>query len=136
MAKCASCGMENAPGVARCVFCGKSGAAAAPPAPQSPAKIVALVVLVLVAVGLWRFSPFRRNTESDCQGGTRVESVWQTSDPKAPRIQLPNVNQIDPQVTPFVELARFRSTGTRRYGQNNDRELRHLHQGVVDALHL
>ena len=129
--------MQNAPGVARCIFCGKPSVAAVPPPPQSPAKIVVLVVLLLVAAGLWRFPPFGRvRSERDCQGGTSVEVVWQTADPQAPRIQLPNVNQIDPLITPHVELARFRSTGTRRYGDNNDHEPRHLHQGVVDALHL
>jgi hypothetical protein len=129
--------MQNAPGVARCVFCGKSSTITVPLPPQSRGKIVVLVVLLLVAAGLWQFPPFARaRSERDCQGGTSVEAVWQTEDPKAPRIQLPNVNQIDPLVTPHVELARLRSTGTRHYGDNNDHEPRHLHQGVVDALHL
>jgi hypothetical protein len=93
--------------------------------------------LLVVAVALWRFAPFNRNpqAEADCQGGTSAEVVWKTADASAPRIQLPNVNQIDPRLTPYVELAKLRSTGTRRYGQNNDRQPRHLHQGVVDELH-
>ena len=138
MSRCAACGMENAPGVAKCVFCGNGATtvAAAPAAPQSRAKIAVLGGLVLVAVLLWRFPLFSRSSERDCQGGTTAEEVWKTADPKAPRIELPNVNQIDPRLTPYVELARLRSTGTRRYGENNDRQLRHLHQGVVDALHL
>jgi len=99
------------------------------------ARLLSLGILLVIAVGLWRFGPFGRNPEADCQGGTSVETVWKSSDASAPRIQVPNVNQIDPRVTPFIELAKLRSTGTRRYGQNNDRQLRHLHQGVVDGLH-
>src|SRR5439155_4600804 len=136
MASCAGCRRENAPGVALCAFCGRplGGAAAAPPAERG--KLWLLLGLLVVAVGLWRFSPFKRNNpESDCQGGASVEVIWKTADAHAPRIALPNVHQIDPQVTPFVELAKLRSTGTRRYGQNNDRQPRHLHQGVVDGLH-
>ena len=94
-----------------------------------------LLALLLGAVGLWRFGPFGGNSERDCQGGATAEVVWRTSDEKAPHLELPYVNQIDPRVTPYVELARLRTTGTRRYGQNNDRQPRHLHQGVVDGLH-
>jgi hypothetical protein len=134
MAICAGCGMENAAGVARCVFCGKGTVAGAAP-PQSRTKLAVLAALVLVALILWRFPPFRGGGERDCQGGASVEVVWKTADAKAPRMELPYVNQIDPRVTPFIELAQLRSTGTRRYGENNDRQLRHLHQGVVDGLH-
>jgi hypothetical protein len=102
---------------------------------SSRARLMLLGALLVVAVALWRFGPFGRNPEADCQGGSTAEVIWKTADASAPRIQLPNVNQIDPRVTPFIELAKLRSTGTRRYGQNNDRQLRHLHQGVVDGLH-
>jgi hypothetical protein len=129
--------MENAPGVARCVFCGKGPTAGVTAPPQSPSRsrLAVLLGLLLAAVALWRFGPLGRNPERDCQGGATAEVVWRTPDEKAPRLDLPNVYQIDPRLTPYIELARLRTTGTRRYGDNNDHQLRHLHQGVVDGLH-
>jgi membrane-associated protease RseP (regulator of RpoE activity) len=137
MAACRKCGGENGAGAALCAFCGATvdaGGAARPA--QQRGKLALLLGLVLVAIVLWRVSPFRHLAlEDDCRGGASAEVIWKTSDPRAPRIELPNVNQIDPAVTPFIELARLRSTGTRRYGENNDRQFGHLHQGVVDGLH-
>jgi hypothetical protein len=135
MGKCVGCGADNPPGARNCRICDHVLGTAAPARSRSRLKLVVLGGLLGVAVGLWRLSPLSRNPEADCQGGATAEVVWKSEDASAPRLELPNVNQIDPRVTRFVELARLRSTGTRRYGQNNDRELRHLHQGVVDGLH-
>ncbi len=134
MPRCQTCKREIASQVGLCPFCGQMVDAQPGKTPRS--QLYLLIALVVVGLALWRFSPFGGGGgEDDCLGGRRAEVIWKATDPKAPAMVLPNVNAIDPRVTPYVELARLRHTGTRQYGKNNDEKFGHLHQGVVDALH-
>lgn len=145
MGACGACGKALVGEVVLCPYCGArptprrpGGSAGVAPGAESPQRrrLYLLLGVLAVVLALWRFGPLGRTGTmgSDaCAGGGKAEIFDRAAAP-SPLVGPEDVYQFDPAVTPYVAQAQLRHTGNREYGLKNDRELRHIHDPILEAV--